>query len=172
MRNEYAVAILHTAINIKGDTTGDELSMKPEYEIIGMKDEESLICVTEDKVQQKLTEGFAQNIKQLESSYETNKRKRKRGDDYFDYLYGIVTSARDWHFLLYSPGEILQASKAPFSIEFTEESLVENSEEYQTLRKGVRKVLGIIVGLLKDRACAEEEPERKRVRIEGYRSKK
>jgi len=31
----------------------------------------------------------------------------------------------------------------------------------------VRKVLGIIVGLLKDRACAEEEPDRKRARIEG-----
>jgi hypothetical protein len=36
----------------------------------------------------------------------------------------------------------------------------------------VRKVLGIIVGLLKDRACAEKEPKRKRVRIKGYRSKK
>jgi hypothetical protein len=58
-----------------------------------------------------------------------------------------------------------------FSIEFTE-SLAENSEEYQTLRKGVRRVLGIIVGLLKDRACAEEEPDRKKARIEGYRSKK
>ena len=90
---------------------------------------------------------------QLESSYETNKRKRKCDEEYFDYLYGIVTSARDWHFLLYSPGEILQASKAPFSIEFTEESLVEDSEEYKKLRKDVRKVLGIIIGLLKDRAC-------------------
>ena len=83
-----------------------------------------------------------------------------------------MTSARDWHFLLYSPGEILQASKAPFSIEFVEEALVENSEEYKTLCKGVKKVLGIIIGLLEDRACVEEESERKRARIEGYRSKK
>jgi len=30
----------------------------------------------------------------------------------------------------------------------------------------VKKVL---VGLLKDRACGEEEPYRKRVRVEGYR---
>ncbi|GES92663.1 hypothetical protein GLOIN_2v1513366 [Rhizophagus clarus] len=66
----------------------------------------------------------------------------------------------------------IKASKASFSIEFTEESLVKNSEEYQTLHKGVRKVLDIIVGLLKDRACAKEEPKRKRVRIEDYRSKK
>lgn len=35
MRNEYVVAILHTAINITRDTTGDELSMRPEYEVIG-----------------------------------------------------------------------------------------------------------------------------------------
>ncbi|PKC52963.1 hypothetical protein RhiirA1_543336 [Rhizophagus irregularis] len=68
--------------------------------------------------------------------------------------------------------EILQASKAPFSIEFVEEALDEKSEEYQTLRKGVKKVLGIIVGSLEDRACVEDKSDRKRARIEGYRSKK
>jgi len=36
----------------------------------------------------------------------------------------------------------------------------------------VKEVLGIIVGLLKDRACAEEEPDRKKARIEGYCLKK
>ncbi|GBC03375.1 hypothetical protein RclHR1_00510006 [Rhizophagus clarus] len=162
MRNEYVSTILHTALRIAEDITKKKFSMRPEYEIIedessgrvdyAIKESEDLICITEDKVQQKLTEGFAQNIKQLESSFQTNKRKRKRDEDYFDYLYGVVTSARDWHFLLYSPGEILQASKAPFSIEFVEEALVENSEEYKTLRKGVKKVLGIIIGLLEDRA--------------------
>ncbi|PKC58780.1 hypothetical protein RhiirA1_427463 [Rhizophagus irregularis] len=182
MRNEYVSTILHTALRIAEDITKKKFSMRPEYEIIGdessgrvdyaIKESEELICITEDKVQQKLTEGFAQNIKQLESSFQTNKRKRKRDEDYFDYLYGVVTSARDWHFLLYSPGEILQASKAPFSIEFVEEALVENSEEYKTLRKGVKKVLGIIIGLLEDRACVEDKSDRKRARIEGYRLKK
>ena len=42
-----------------------------------------------------------------------------------------------------------------YSIEFTKKALDPNSEEYQSLCKSVRKVLGIIVGLLKDRACAE-----------------
>src|SRR5581483_7265267 len=37
MRNEYVVAILHTAINITRDATGDKLSMRPEYEVIGDK---------------------------------------------------------------------------------------------------------------------------------------
>ena len=35
MRNEYVVAIIHSAINITGDDTGKELSMRPEYEVIG-----------------------------------------------------------------------------------------------------------------------------------------
>ena len=35
MRNEYLVAILHTAINITRDSTGEELSMRPEYEVTG-----------------------------------------------------------------------------------------------------------------------------------------
>ena len=132
---------------------------------------EDLICITEDK-QHKVPVGIAQNIKQLKSACETNKRKRKRGDDDFDYLYGIVTTGRDWHFLLYSPRKISKASDTAYSIEFTKKALDPNSEEYQSLCKSVRKVLGIIVGLLKDRACAEEEPERKRVKIKGYRSKK
>ena len=66
---------------------------------------ENLICVTEDKPERNLIEGLAQNIKQLESSCQTNLRKQKWNDDNdFDYLYGIVTTTRDWHFLLYTPG--------------------------------------------------------------------
>ncbi|GES97092.1 hypothetical protein GLOIN_2v1587390 [Rhizophagus clarus] len=120
-----------------------------------------------------LPEGFAQNIIQLESSYETNKRKRKRDDgDNYDYIYGIVSTTRDWHFLLYNPGRISQGSKLPLSIEFSEDALDKKSVEYQTLCNGVKKVLSVVVGIIKDRACAEEEPDRKRARVEGYRSKK
>lgn len=35
---------------------------------------------------------------------------------------------------------------------------------------GVKKVLGMIIGLLKDRACIDKSPLSKRIRIEGYRS--
>ncbi|GBC13796.2 hypothetical protein GLOIN_2v1695250 [Rhizophagus irregularis DAOM 181602=DAOM 197198] len=109
-----------------------------------IKEAEDLICITEDK-QHKVPIGFAQNIKQLKSACETNKRKRKRGDDDFDYLHVIVITGRDWHFLLYSPGKISKASDTAYSIEFTKKALDSNSEEYQSLRKSVRKVLGIIV---------------------------
>ncbi|PKY44211.1 hypothetical protein RhiirA4_458408 [Rhizophagus irregularis] len=105
---------------------------------------ENLICITEDKPQRNV-EGFAQNIKQLESLFQTNKRKRKRED----------------------------GSKLPFSIEFSEDALVKESVEYQTLRNGVKKVLGVLVGLLKDRACAEDDSlSKKKASIEEYRSKK
>ena len=83
-----------------------------------------------------------------------------------------MTSARDWNFLLYSPGEISQASELPLAIEFNKKALYKDSEEYQMLRSGVKKVLEMVIGMIIDRACAEEEPDRKRVRIEGYWSKK
>ncbi|RIA81450.1 hypothetical protein C1645_836997 [Glomus cerebriforme] len=135
MRNEYIVAILHTAINITRDSTGEELSMRPEYEVIGdkstgrvdftIKKAENLICVTENKLKRNLIERFAQNIKQLESSFQTNMRKQKwDDDDDFNYLY---------------------------------DALNKDSVKYQTLHNGAKRVLDV-----KDRVCAEEEPERKR----------
>lgn len=83
-----------------------------------------------------------------------------------------MTSARDWHFLLYSPGLISQGNKLPLSIEFSENALNKNSVEYQTLRNGVKKVLSVVVGLLNDRACADDSPSTKKTKIESYRSKK
>ncbi|PKK59716.1 hypothetical protein RhiirC2_762421 [Rhizophagus irregularis] len=98
--HEHIVTILHTTINITRDDTGKKLSMRPEYEVISenadytIKETENLICITEDKPQRNVVEGFAQNIKQLESLFQMNKRKRKREDgDDFDYLYGVVTTA-------------------------------------------------------------------------------
>ena len=73
---------------------------------------------------------------------------------------------------LYS-GKISQGGKLPFSIKFSEDALDKESEEYQTLRNGMKKVLDVIVGLLKDRACAEDDsPSKKKAKIEKYHSKK
>jgi hypothetical protein len=59
------------------------------------------------------------------------------------------------------------------STEFSEDALDKDSVEYQTLHNGVKRVLGVIVGLLKDRVCAEDEsPSKKKARIEGYHTKK
>jgi hypothetical protein len=83
----------------------------------------------------------------------------------FHILFGVL-------FLLYSPGKISKASDTTYLIEFSRKALNLNSKSYQSLSDSVKEVLGIIVNLLKDRACAENEPDRKRVRIEGYRLKK
>jgi len=50
-----------------------------------------------------------------------------------------MTTARDWHFLLYSPGEISQASELPLAIEFNKKALVKDSEEYKMLHSDVKK---------------------------------
>ncbi|PKY49593.1 hypothetical protein RhiirA4_465642 [Rhizophagus irregularis] len=81
--------------------------------------------------------------------------------------YGLDSDGQDWHFLLYSPGKISKASDTAYSIEFTKKALDPNSNSYKSLCNSVKEVLEIvIVGLLKDRACAEKEPDRKRARIE------
>jgi hypothetical protein len=105
---------------------------------------ENFICVTEDKVQRNIIKGYAQNIKKLESSYETNEN---------GLMITILTiSMVSWLqleigiFLLYSLGEISQASEVPLTIEFNKKALNKDSEEYQTLRNSVRKVLDIVVG--------------------------
>ncbi|RIA97059.1 hypothetical protein C1645_814574 [Glomus cerebriforme] len=100
-------------------------AMRDEYEA------EDLICITENK-QHKVPIGFAQNIKKLESAYETNKKKKRKR-------------------------EISKADDIAYSIEFTKKALDPKSEERQSLQNSVRKVLGLLVGLLKDRACVEDE---------------
>ena len=52
-------------------------------------------------------------------------------------------------------GEISQVSETPYSIEFSKKALDKSSVEYQTLRNDVKKVLGVIIGLIKDRTCVE-----------------
>ena len=55
---------------------------------------------------------------------------------------------------------ISQGSKLPLSIEFSEDALDRESVGSQTLRNGVKKVLGVVVGL------------KEKAKIEEYRSKK
>ena len=91
----------------------------------------NLICITEDKLKQNLIKDLAQNIKQLKNLCQTNLKKRKQKDDNdFNYLYGIITTAQDWHFLLYTPEKISQGSKLPFSIEFSEDALNKEPIKY------------------------------------------
>ncbi|POG62850.1 hypothetical protein GLOIN_2v1691758 [Rhizophagus irregularis DAOM 181602=DAOM 197198] len=71
-----------------------------------------------------------QNVMQLESSYHTNKRKRKASeafDDDFNYLYGIVTTATDWYLIMYTPKRIY-CTKADYHIDLTEDILDDDAK--------------------------------------------
>jgi hypothetical protein len=109
VRCSYIEAILLSAMYIVKDITRKKISLESQFEVVGEKAtgrvdyaikkiidslNEELICITEGKQNQEVL-GIMQNVMQLESSYHTNKRKRKASeafDDDFDYLYGIVTT--------------------------------------------------------------------------------
>ncbi|GES96963.1 hypothetical protein GLOIN_2v1709121 [Rhizophagus clarus] len=149
------------------EVVGEEASGRVDYAIKKVIDvvNEELIAITEGK-QKDLVAGFMQNIMQLESSHHTNTRKRKASvafDDEFDYLYGIVTTASDWYFLMYTP-ERIYCSKDDYHIVLTE-NIMKNDAE---LRRGVKKVMGVIVGLLKDRVEVDDSPDSKRARTKKF----
>ncbi|GES89159.1 hypothetical protein GLOIN_2v1502041 [Rhizophagus clarus] len=188
MRCEYISTILHASLYIvKRIISGKDLTLVPQLEVVGeestgrvdyaIKTLEELICITEGKLHQ-VTMGFAQNLVQCESALQVNKKNRirKSGDAFgedFDYIHGIVTTASDWYFILFASDGISSTSKDPINIRFTESALKEGSDDEKDLRKNVKRVMEVIVGLLKDRLeCVDEEPDRKRARVEGYRSKK
>ncbi|PKY52589.1 hypothetical protein RhiirA4_470315 [Rhizophagus irregularis] len=60
---------------------------------------------------------------------------------------------------------ISSTSKNPL---ITESALKENSEEERELRKNVKQVMEVIVGLLKYRVDIEKEPATKRQRVQEY----
>ena len=79
-------------IELQRDISGEEASGRVDYAISGMED---LLYITEGKPRN-VKIGYLQNIKQLESSFHMNKRKRTAGEAFkgedYDYLYGIVST--------------------------------------------------------------------------------
>ena len=100
----------------------------------------------EDKIEGMIIEGIAQNIAQ-QSSYETNKRKRKRGK--MTSTIFTKSSPLGLSVFSYSPGTISRGREAPVTIEFNKKALDKNSSSYQSLCNSVKEDLGIIVWLLK-----------------------
>jgi len=111
-RCEFISAILHASIAIakkltsqdifivlQKDVSGEDATGRVDYAIKSLED---LLCITEGKPRN-IKIGYAQNLAQLESAFQTNKKKRTAdqafGNDYFDYIYGIVTTGTEWHFI-------------------------------------------------------------------------
>ena len=88
-------------------------------------------------------------------------------DDY-DYIYGIITTATEWYFILFASDGILCTSKNPLNIQFSESALKEGSKKEKELHKNVKRVIKVIVGLIKDRVNIEKEPAIKKQWVKGY----
>jgi len=120
--------------------TGKEISLYPHFEVVGeentvhvdyaIKALEELICITEGK-QHQISIGFAQNLLQCEGAYQINKKKRKADDAFgedYDYLFGIVTTATEWYFLLYISESISCTSEIEYHISLTKTIAKEENE--------------------------------------------
>ncbi|RHZ62872.1 hypothetical protein Glove_334g15 [Diversispora epigaea] len=149
------------------DVSGEEALGHVDYAIKGNED---LMCIAEGKPRN-VEIGYLQNIMQLESVYHTNKKKRTadqafRNDDY-DYLYGIVSTgmATEWHFIMFATDGLYCTSKSEYQINLSKMAL---KVDLGSIRKGV---LGVIVGLLKDRVTADNFPASKKARIKKFTKK-
>ena len=72
----------------------------------------------------------------------------------------------EWHFIIYTSDSIYSTSGSEYQINLTKSAVKENSE---LLRNNVKRVIGIIVGLLKDRVTVDSSPSsKKRVRIKKF----
>ncbi len=101
---------------------------------------------------------------QLENAFQINKKKRTADqafeNDYFDYIYSIVITDTEWHFIIYTPDGIYSTSGSEHQINLTKSVIKENSE---LLRSNVKRIISIIVGLLKDRVNVDSSPASKRL---------
>ena len=82
-------------------------------------------------------------------------------------IYALLTRftflATDWYFNLHSPDGIYSTSRTEYHISLTKDALKNPTE----LRKSVKRILEVIVGLLKDRISASDEHTSKKCHIEA-----
>ncbi|GBB91162.1 hypothetical protein RclHR1_18300001, partial [Rhizophagus clarus] len=183
MRCEYISTVLHIAISIlrglvilpQMTVSVEESSDHIDYAIKKILDDllEKIICIIEGK-QNQLEKGMAQNLMQCRSSCKMNldtlkkKRKAEEAFEEHEYVYGIVITVMDWYFILHSTEGIYCTSKTEYRISLTND-IIKNPTK---LRKNVKRTLEVIVGLLKDRVSASDEPANKKHHVEEIIKKK
>ncbi len=64
---------------------------------------------------------------------------------------------------MYTP-ERIYCTKANYHIDLTEDILEDDAK----LRQGVKEIMGVIIGLLKDRVEVDDTPDSKRARTKKY----
>ncbi|EXX58868.1 hypothetical protein RirG_193920 [Rhizophagus irregularis DAOM 197198w] len=160
MRCEYISTILHTAVSILGglvilpqmNVSGEESSGRVDYAIKKILDDllEEIICITEGKRNQpgKVWHKIQCNVK-VRAKYAQEKRTADEAFEEYEYHHNSTEA-------------IYCTSKTEYRISLTEDTLKDSTD----LRKNVKRILEVIVGLLKDRVSASEEPANKKRRVE------
>ncbi|RGB22813.1 hypothetical protein C1646_775490, partial [Rhizophagus diaphanus] len=178
MRCEFISAILHASIAITKKLTSQDIFIVLQKDIssedatgrvdYAIKSLEDLLCITEGK-SRNIKIGYVQNLAQLESAFQTNKKKRTAdqafGNDYFDYIYGIVTTGTEWHFIIYIPDGIYSMSGSEYQINLTKSTVKDNPE---LLRSNVKRIMSSELEVLKQRII---ELEAKNAEIPVFRRK-
>ena len=73
-----------------------------------------------------------------------------------------MTTGTEWHFIIYTPDGIYCTSGSEYQINLTKSAIKDNPELL------VKRVIGIIVGLLKDGISIDSSPASKRARIKKF----
>ncbi|CAG8574363.1 11104_t:CDS:2 [Paraglomus brasilianum] len=196
MRNEYVVAILHTALHIVGDSTEKEFSMRPQQEIIG---EESsgrvdyaikahylylvlslgyhLSRVGSQQQNHKPLRNLAKPVNETFSTKEIRPRRTtcESSSSILRILfalrrinsYGVCTEHQ-------TAGEFVrnQLEKTPGEIAQASDTALTIEFTKKALEKNSEEYEALCKGVKKDRACVGKSPATKRARVEGYRTKK
>ncbi|RGB22430.1 hypothetical protein C1646_776112, partial [Rhizophagus diaphanus] len=145
------------------DISSEDATGRVDYAIKSLED---LLCITEEKPRNIKIE-YAQNLAQLESAFQTNKKKRTAdqafGNDYFNYIYGIVTTGMEWHFIIYTSDGIYSTSGSEYQINLTKSAIKENPE---LLQNNVKRIMKSELEVLKQR-ITELEAENAELRKEN-----
>ncbi|KAF0463384.1 hypothetical protein F8M41_000185 [Gigaspora margarita] len=165
VRSEFVSVILSTAVSLldglrifpQFEVTGVESNGRVDYAIMKAK---KIVCVVEAK-QNLPGIGMAQNIMQCKSACDANLVRKKRGKSTYEYVYGIITTATEWYFLLYGTEGIYATTGTEFRISLTEDTL----SDPDTLREEVKSILEVVAGLLNDRATVSDDPTIKKQHV-------
>ncbi|RIB17462.1 hypothetical protein C2G38_2037723 [Gigaspora rosea] len=123
----------------------------------------TLKSITKDHIRVSLQSG----VSGINDYGHSNKKNRKKKNDEtldYEYVYGIVSTGVEWIFLLYTTDSIYCTSQKVYRIPLDENSLNDDTE----LRRNVKEILEIIIGILEDRANVDSSPAKKKQRIEEY----
>ncbi|CAG8596996.1 14314_t:CDS:2 [Funneliformis caledonium] len=179
MHCEYISTILHTALSLlKGLIITPQMKITSEintgrvdYAIKKILDDllEEIICI--NRIKQLWVSAKTQCRSACDMNINISKKKRKVDEAFNsdnEYIYGIVSTDTDWHFILYSTEGIYSTSRIEYQISLIEDALKDDTE----LCKNVKRVLEVIVSLLKDRALGSEKPATKKCCVEEIIKKK